>query len=226
LISPTPRADIGQVGIPELNDSGIRRALIQKLMDQPASPKAIVEELWVHNGNAIADVVALESEAHCYEIKGCNDKVERILVQGSYYNACFRRITLVTTDRGLAKALKLSPHFWGLMIARIEGNQVRLHEVRMAKNNPNFSKHLAVLTLWKSEMLNLLDDQSHHRKPREALARLISASKGKIELSADICGLLVTRHRAASSERQDRNHVGDMRVHRRLDHSSRRAIAA
>lgn len=195
-------------------------------MNQPASPRAIIEELWVHNGSAIADVVALESEAHCYEIKGCNDKVERILVQGGYYNACFRRITLVATDRGLAKALRLSPHFWGLMVARVERNEVRIHEVRKAQNNPNFCKHLAVLTLWKSEMLDLLQDHSHHRKPREALARLISATKGKIKLSADICELLVARHRTVSSERQNRNHVGDMRVHRGFDHCSRRAIAA
>lgn len=212
--------------IPALNDCGIRKALIHKLQSQSASPRAIIEELWVHNGNAVADVVALDNEAHCYEIKGCNDKIERILVQGGYYNACFRRITLITTDRSMAKALKISPCFWGLMIARIEGGQVRLREIRKAKNNPNFSKHVAVLTLWKSEMLNLLPDNSHARKPRETLARLISAAQGKIELSAHICDQLLARRRAISSERQDRNHISDMRIHRRLDHGCRRAIAA
>lgn len=195
-------------------------------MNQPASPRAIIEELWVHNGNAIADVVALESEAHCYEIKGCNDKVGRILVQGGFYNACFRRITLVTTDRGLPRSLEVSPQFWGLMVARIEGKEVRVHEIRKAKNNPNFSKRLAVLTLWRSEMLDLLQDHSHHRKPRDTLARLISAAKGKIELSAHICELLITRHRMASSERKYRGHVGNVGVHGRLYHGRRGAIAA
>ena len=209
-----------------LNDSGIRQALIYKLGNQPARPQAIIEELWVHNGSAIADVVALDNEAHCYEIKGCNDKVERILVQGTFYNACFRRITLVTTDRGLPKSIKVSPRYWGIMVARIEGGEVRLHEIRGARNNPNFSKHLAVLTLWKSEMLNLLHEPAHRRKPREALAQLISAAKGKIELSADICKQLLARHRSAASERQHRGHVRNVGIHGRLDYGRRGTIAA
>lgn len=210
----------------ELNDRWIRQALIHKLTSQPAQPKAIIEELWVHNGNAIADVVALNDEAHCYEIKGRNDKVERVIVQGSFYNACFRRITLVTTDRGLQKSLKVTPPFWGVLVARIEEGKIQLHEVRPARNNPNFIKQLAVLTLWKSEMLNLLPDPSHRRKPRETLARLISAAKGKIELSVHICALLVERKRGTESERQDRDHVGQMRVHGRFDYGSRRSVVA
>lgn len=209
-----------------LNDAEIRKALIHKLRNQSAQPRAVIEELRVHNGNAIADVVSLDTEAHCYEIKGCNDKIERIIVQGSYYNACFRRITLVTTEHSLRKALKITPHFWGIMVACAHGDEVRLEDVRRAKNNPNFSKHIALLTLWKSEMLNLIEDQEHHRKPREILAQLIAAAKGKIELSTQICDLLLDRHRATHSGRPVQNHVGDVRIHRRLNNGGRHAVAA
>jgi hypothetical protein len=226
LISAKASADIRRVESLELNDAAIRKALIHNLMNQPASPRGIIEELWVHNGDAIADVVALNSEAHCYEIKGCNDKIERIIVQGSYFNSCFRRISLVTTDRGLAKSLKISPDFWGIMVARVEGTEVQLHEIRRARNNPNFTKHLAALTLWKSEMLSLLQDQSHRRKPRATLAHLIASNNGKIELSIHICELLVARSRVAHSERQSRNHIGDMSIHRRFNDGGRRAILA
>ena len=50
----------------QLNDVSIRKSLILKLKNQAVRPKAIIEELRVHNGKAIADVVALYAEAHCF----------------------------------------------------------------------------------------------------------------------------------------------------------------
>ena len=75
----------------KLNDASIRGALIDRLMKLNNAPRAVLEELHVHNGRAIADVVALHTEAHCYEIKGSTDKVERVQSQGNYYNKVFRR---------------------------------------------------------------------------------------------------------------------------------------
>ena len=66
----------------ELNDARIREALLRKLAKQKVKPRAVLEELHVHNGRAIADVVTLHAEAHCYEIKGETDRIERILTQG------------------------------------------------------------------------------------------------------------------------------------------------
>ncbi|MGH9693511.1 MAG: sce7726 family protein [Bryobacteraceae bacterium] len=97
-----------------MNDALIREALLRKLARRKTRPRAVIEELHVHNGKAIADIVTLHSEAHCYEIKGSTDRIERIAVQGTYYNAAFRRITLVTTSCKLRRALKLVPPFWAL----------------------------------------------------------------------------------------------------------------
>lgn len=178
----------------KLNDQEIRAALKIKLQRQYSKPKAIIEELQVCNGNAIADVVALYTEAHCYEIKGSGDKVERVLTQGRYYNSSFRKITLVTTENHLEKALSICPIFWGVMVAVDDSaNNLRFRHVRGAKINPGFCKKLALLTLWKSEMLSILDEQKHKRKPRDFLAQLISSNKKKIELSNSICDLLVNR---------------------------------
>ncbi len=176
-----------------LNDIELRKALVQKLKTHTVKPRAIVEELRVQNGNAIADVVALYREAHCYEIKGKDDKVERVLTQGKFYNSSFRKITLVTTENHLAKALSLCPDYWGIMIAFPSDNIVKFRYVRGAKTNPEFSKELALLTLWKSEMLSILEDPKHQRKSRDVLAQLISSNKKKAELSSSICDLLMTR---------------------------------
>jgi hypothetical protein len=178
----------------KLNDLEIRQALKIKLNGQKPKPKAVVEELRVHNGNAIADVVALHTEAHCYEIKGCNDKVERVLTQGAYYNTAFRKITLVTTQNHLKKALLITPLHWGIILAEYDGERVTLRYSRGAKANPLFDKELALLTLWKSEMLSILQETKHKRKPRDLLAQLISSSKKKVELSNNICEVLLNRY--------------------------------
>lgn len=176
-----------------LNDLEIRGALILKLTNQKPQPRAIVEELHVHNGKAIADVVALHSEAHCYEIKGATDRIERITAQGMYYNAVFRRITLVTTECNLKRARKLVPRFWGIIVAIADGAAVRFRHVRAAKLNRNFEKQLAAMTLWKSEMLELVSEPGAVRKSRKLLAQLIAETQRELKLSMTICNLLLGR---------------------------------
>ncbi len=182
-----------------LNDATIREALLHKLERQKSRPRAVLQELHVHNGKAIADVVTLHAEAHCYEIKGATDRIERITVQGVYYNAAFRRITLVTTECNLRRALGLAPRFWGIMVAIADGDAVRFRHVRAARLNPNFEKQSAAMTLWKSEMLELVSEPGADRKPRRLLAQLIAETRRDLELSTSICDLLLGRRQRAQS---------------------------
>jgi len=177
----------------KLNDARIREALLRKLTRQKARPRAILEELHVHNGGAIADVVTLHSEAHCYEIKGATDKINRIKVQGTFYNTAFRRITLVTTECKLRRAIDLAPPFWGIMIAIEIGDEVRFRHERAARLNPHFEKQAATMTLWKSEMLELVSEKGAERKPKRLLVQLIAETHRKLELSMSICSLLIDR---------------------------------
>ena len=172
---------------------------MRKLAQQKARPRAVLEELHVHNGSAIADVVTLHSEAHCYEIKGATDRIDRITVQGAYYNAAFRRITLVTTESNLRRAKKLAPRFWGIMVAIEVGGEVRFRHVRAAQLNPRFEKQAAAMTLWKSEMLELVPGAGAERKPRRLLAQLIAETRRELELSMNICDLLMGRRLRAQS---------------------------
>ncbi|KEC86329.1 MULTISPECIES: sce7726 family protein [unclassified Acinetobacter] len=185
-----------------LNDLEIRQNLILRLSNQRFKPRAILEELRVHNGNAIADIVALYEEAHCYEIKGSNDKIERIVKQGSFYDTSFRKITLVTTENHLEKAQTLAPQYWGIMLVKKTKDQCTFKSIRSAKNNPNFTKNLASLMLWKSEMLQLLEHQKLHSKPREFLAKKLSESRKKAELNYEICNLLFDRYKDQCSKEE------------------------
>lgn len=198
-----PRSIVGsKISLP-LADSQIRQALVKRLSCLNPKPRAVIHELRVQNGNAIADIVTLHSEAHCYEIKGCNDKIERITVQGEYYNKSFRRITLVTTDRNLDHALRITPPFWGIMVARWCTNSVTFKYIRKASLNPLFDKEIATLTLWKSEMLNLLKERHFESKTRNVLASLIANAKQNLELSTTICDLLVSRQSALNTSVED-----------------------
>jgi len=176
-----------------MNDTTIREALLRKLWRQKSRPRAVLQELHVHSGKAIADIVTLHSEAHCYEIKGATDRIERITAQGVYYNATFRRITLVTTECNLRRARRLAPRFWGIIVAIADGVTVRFRHVRAARLNPNFEKQSAAMTLWKSEMLELVQAAGAERKPRRLLAQLIAETRRELELSKTICDLLISR---------------------------------
>ena len=179
-----------------LNDADIRPNLIDYLNSKPKKPRRILEELYVHRGNAIADVVTVHSEAHCYEIKGDKDKIDRLARQGNYYNKVFRKITLVTTERKLQEALKKAPSFWGIIVASEMEGIVRFKYIRKISTNPLFDKELALATLWKNELSNLnkelkLDIPIKTNKRDFALS--LAANMSKIQTNRWIAESLVSR---------------------------------
>ena len=109
----------------------------------------------------------------------------------------FRRITLVTTECNLRQAKKLAPRFWGIMVAIEVGVTVRFRHVRAALLNPHFDKKAAAMTLWKSEMLELVPEAGAERKPRRLLAQFIADTHRELELSMTISDLLTGRRQRA-----------------------------
>lgn len=180
-----------------LNDKEIRSALVNMLENQRSRPKRIIHELPVSNGNAIADVVAVYNESHCYEIKGDGDKIERIRSQGIHYNLAFRKITLVTTSKYEKKALEHAPVFWGVIIVKREKNKISLTYSRKATINPFFDKKIALQTLWKEELIRILESKSitlkNKDKNKTFIGEVLSESLGIKELSENISSILTSR---------------------------------
>jgi len=155
-----------------------------------------LDEVRVHNGNAIADVVTVNGDAaHCYEIKGEGDEIRRILRQGSFYDLAFIKTTLVTTPNHLAVALALAPPHWGVLLASEGKSGVVFRRIRIAKKNPHFDKQVALLTLWRSELVSLCSsaDEKVKRMSREKLAALIALERPVKEVAYHIGDLLVKR---------------------------------
>lgn len=138
-----------------LNDENIRLGLKEYICNRANKPRLLIEELRIHDGNAIADVVAVYDFMHGYEIKGEKDKVSRIKIQSEYYNTSFPLLTLVTTQNHVEWAVKNLEWFWGIILVSISPDGIKFKHIRGAKNNPQFCKKLSLSMLWKNELLNI-----------------------------------------------------------------------
>ena len=176
-----------------LTDKEIRSAL--KIYLAKTSPVALLDEVRVHNGNAIADVVAIHTSAHCYEIKGETDEVRRITKQATFYDLSFIETTLVTTNNHLAAARRLAPAHWGILVAWLDGDSVEFRPERPATVSSVFDKQLALLTLWKSELLTLCRNEpvKEHRMSKAALSALIAGEREIKDITYQIGDLLAKR---------------------------------
>lgn len=161
------------------------------------APRAIIEEVRVHNGNAIADVVSIHTRPHCYEIKGETDEIRRIVKQGEFYDRAFQRITLVTTQNHLITAIRLAPAHWGVMVAthRAKDETLALRYIRKAIDSPLFDKQVALLTLWKSELLSLCADKEAHlaKLNRLGLTKHLAQGNAIYDISSWIGEKLINR---------------------------------
>lgn len=177
----------------KLNDPQIREHLIARLHTQ--QPQGLLQELRVGNGRAVADVVALFKEPHCYEIKGEADKLQRILDQGAFFSKAFRKVTLVTTKNHAKRALEIAPSFWGILVAELCGQGVKFCYLRGARNSPEFNPELALLTLWKNELISF--SNSENSKPeklsRSTLAKQVSSESSSAQILKTISQILASR---------------------------------
>lgn len=159
MLSPsspyTPSSSVSSMQQP-LTDKEIREALLRSLKRRGKAPEAILEEMHVCNGNAIVDVVAVYKSMHCYEIKGETDSVHRLHRQASFYDQACPIISLVTTPKHLRKVLDILPAHWGVLVATLSpSGSIQLKHARAALRNPNYQPEVALMSLWRSEMLTL-----------------------------------------------------------------------
>jgi hypothetical protein len=182
-----------------LTDKVIRNELVKFLNTRKPRPNIVMEELRVHNGNAIADVVAVYNTAHCFEIKGESDKLTRVKRQAKFYNTTFLKITLVTTPNHASTAEKQIPKFWGILVADNAGKKITFSYVRKAKHNSAFSKPLALSMLWRSELINIATriEASGLRKrlTRAEIADYISKNRSKEEVISDVTRTILNRYK-------------------------------
>jgi hypothetical protein len=183
-----------------LSDQQIRKDLAKHISNRLSSGGIVKHEQTLHNGNVIADLLAISNSLHMYEIKGDLDKISRLKVQSIYYNKVAPKVTLVTTHKNIEKAISLLPSYWGVIQATKRKERVSFKYIRAAGTNVEFSKYHALLALWKSELVEVakrvdgITVKSRHT--REDLAHLISKIENKKNIIKHISGALTERYKA------------------------------
>jgi len=139
-----------------LDDVQIRRALKEFLLTRGRFPKLLVEELRIHNGNSIADVVTIHKYMHGYEIKGSRDSVSRLKTQLEFYQLSFPTVTLVLTTKHQKWAEKNLPKHWGILLAfKTNTDEIKFKYLRRSRFNPTFVVNTSLTMLWKNELLKI-----------------------------------------------------------------------
>jgi hypothetical protein len=182
-----------------LKDAEIRNALVQHLNSRSPRPSRILQELHVHNGNAIADVVAFYKQMHCFEIKGETDSIQRILKQAEVYSHSFPKLTLVLTTKHVRWALRNLPEYWGILVAQDQGDRVIFRYERKASNNPNFVTDKALMMLWRQELLDVSEKMGVIQKKsgnRNDFAKTLGSTINKSDALAQIQGAILNRANA------------------------------
>lgn len=184
----------------KLNDAEIRSFFISWLNSKYIKPQMILNEVTISDGYARPDILAIYSFSHCYEIKGDNDKIERILKQALHYQASFKKNTLITTEKHIYKAQEILPSAWGIILAQPISNgssyYIKFKYIRKSSYNSMYQKNIASKILWKEEMQKLLSKKNISTKSkftRFDLIDLITDTANSEELDKFICGCLLNR---------------------------------
>jgi hypothetical protein len=181
----------------KLTDKEIRHALLVNLGRRANPPRATLEEVHVCNGNAIADVVAVYKTMHCYEIKGETDSINRIVRQSQFYDQAFPLISLVTTANHLRRAEIIVPKHWGIVLANSANSaSVTFKHVRGAARNPSYLPEIALLSLWRSELIKFpnFSNASLEKMNRQKIAELIASNVSTSEINEIVGQALAARN--------------------------------
>lgn len=144
-----------------MRDRDVRQALLARLgaEHEGDTDTRIVQEMGVWAGSVRIDVAVINGELCGYELKSDRDTLDRLPLQADIYSRVFDKVFLVVGERHAAKARRIVPRWWGVIVARSASGGTTLADVRQPKVNPSInSYHLAQL-LWKEEALNAMEER-------------------------------------------------------------------
>jgi hypothetical protein len=142
-----------------MRDLDVRLALRKRLQAEHKgdADTLIVEEMGVWSGSVRVDVAVINGKLTGYELKSDSDTLERLPTQAEIFSRVFDEICLVVGEKHLEQARTLIPKWWGIIVARAAGDQVKLKPTRRSRPNPSPDLLLVARLLWRSEALEALE---------------------------------------------------------------------
>jgi hypothetical protein len=184
----------------DTNDAAIRAALTTELKKRHAADKhaRIIHEFGVQHGTARIDIAVVNGVMHGYEIKSDRDNLLRLPEQVEMFNSVFDQVTLVVGKRHLYDAIALVPDWWGIRIAKVDGNnKVFFHWIRKPKRNTKQDQIAIARLLWRQEALSILEQEGKvygvRSKPRAAIYQRLSQVLDQKTLSKKVRSALIFR---------------------------------
>lgn len=116
----------------------------------------VVDELCVNNSSVRADVVAINGELHCFEIKSDADTFQRLDNQIHHYSKVFDKIYFITTEKHIDKIGNRLPNWIGIYEIKIKNNHLVFEILQKPKQNKDIDYCYLLNMIWNPELKLLL----------------------------------------------------------------------
>jgi hypothetical protein len=180
-----------------MRDFDVRSAVKNWLQVKYAHDSRLVEEMGIWSGTVRIDIAVINGELHGFELKSERDTLARLEDQAELYSQVFDRLTLVTAERHLDKAVPKIPSWWGITTAHFEGGIVALKSVKKANRNKNVDPIQLARLLWRAEALAILERRGLSRGYKSRTADIVAAKLVEVfspaDLAAEVRAVLKSR---------------------------------
>jgi len=182
-----------------MRDADLRAVLIGNLSRRfSGDPNTrIVEEMGIWSGSVRIDIAVINCELHGYELKSARDTLSRLDAQAVLYSQVFDRVTLVVAERHSDAAATAVPDWWGITIASLHHDAIKLQEVKPSQRNPSPDSLQLVRLLWRNELLTMLEQYGIDRGVRSStvdiMARRAAAEIPSLSLAGEVRAALKSR---------------------------------
>jgi hypothetical protein len=193
-----PLKPLGHTGM--MRDSDVRTAVKGRLEAKHANDPhtRIVEEMGIWSGSVRIDIAVINGELHGFELKSERDTLIRLNNQEALYSQVFDRMTLVTAQRHLDKAVNQIPDWWGVTaISMKPGEPSHLSDVRAASLNRGVEAIQLARLLWNVEALEIMErrglSKGFKNKTVEIIAERLAEVLSLKDLSFEVRAVLKSR---------------------------------
>lgn len=189
-----------------MRDCDVRAALHAKVLAEHhgQADTLVLDELALWYGTARVDVAVVNGRIHGFEIKSDRDTLERLEGQARIYNNVLDRVTLVVGVKHLEGAMRASPEWWGVKVAK-QGPRRAVHfeEVRAPRMNPSVDPVAVAALLWCDEIEELLAGVSAVRGYRGKSRDVLSRRAAEVLSITDLRSAVRSRLKARGNWRAD-----------------------
>lgn len=172
-----------------MKDIDIRNRLKESLLKKYYldNHSKVVEEMGIFEGVNRVDIAVVNGHLHGFEIKSESDNLLRLSQQINSYCKIFDYISVVASEKHVINIIDYVPSYCGIFKAINHKDKVKIISVRKPKINRSIESYALVQLLWKSELINILNELGIHKglqsKPKEYLWNLLCKSLKKEEIS-------------------------------------------